>query len=166
MHVFATMNSVLKLIQEGQALSTRELGQVLGMDSAAVERELDELKAQNILLGWRPVLNPDFAAENRVRAVIEVKISPEREGGFDRLAARIARFEQVESVYLMSGGYDLLVFVTADNLRKVAAFVYERLATIEGVVSTATHFMLRAYKEQGFLLGVDFKDPDKPAISP
>ena len=84
--------------------------------------------------------------------MIEVRITPERGGGFNRLAERISRFDEVESCYLMSGGYDLLVFVSGRVLQKVAAFVSEKLSTIEGVLSTSTHFMLRCYKEQGFLL--------------
>lgn len=164
--LFCFMNKVLKLILDGESLDTAQMATVLGLSVEAVEQELNELKARNILLGWRPVLNPDHDADAYVRAVIEVKVSPEREGGFDRLAERISRFEQVESCYLMSGGYDLLVFVRAPNLRQVAAFVYERLATIEGVVSTATHFMLRAYKEQGFHLTTPNTNPDKPAVSP
>ena len=87
-----------------------------------------------------------------VRAVIEVKVTPERGGGFNRFAERIARFDEVESCYLMSGSYDLLVFVKGASLQKVASFVSEKLSSIEGVLSTSTHFMLRCYKEQGFLL--------------
>jgi len=98
--------------------------------------------------------------------VIEVKISPEREGGFDRLSLRISRFDEVESCYLMSGGYDLLVIVAGKNLRSVATFVSERLATIDGVLSTATHFLLRAYKEQRHLLVEESSASDKPAVSP
>ena len=101
-----------------------------------------------------------------MRAVIEVKISPEREGGFDRLASRIARFDAVESSYLMSGSYDLLVFAVGNDLREVASFVSERLASVDGVLSTATHFMLRAYKEQGHLLLSPADGEDKPAVSP
>jgi len=82
----------------------------------------------------------------------KVKITPERGGGFNRLAERIARFDEVESCYLMSGGYDLLVFARGGSLQKVASFVSEKLSTVEGVISTSTHFMLRCYKEQGFLL--------------
>ena len=87
-----------------------------------------------------------------VRAVIEVKVTPERGGGFNRFAERIARFDEVESCYLMSGAYDLLVFVKGPSLQKVASFVSEKLSSIEGVLSTSTHFMLRCYKEQGYLL--------------
>src|ERR1700690_3395160 len=97
------MNPVVKLMLEGEALSTAQMAEVLRLDVAAVEKELAGLKSQGILLGWRPVLNPDYLSENQVFAVIEVKISPEREGGFDRLATRIAKFEQVRSCYLMSG---------------------------------------------------------------
>lgn len=160
------MDSVLKLILSGESLSTEQMAQVLGVETAAIEAELAQLQAKNILLGWRPVVNPDYESEQSVRAVIEVKIRPEREGGFDKLAERISRFDRVESCYLMSGGYDLLVFVRADNLKRVASFVYEKLATIEGVISTATHFILRPYKEQGFKLEARSGEEAKPAVSP
>jgi DNA-binding Lrp family transcriptional regulator len=159
------MSPVLKLILDGESLSTAQMAEVLRLDVAAVEKQLEDLKAGGVILGWRPVLNPEFLAENHVQAVIEVKISPEREGGFDRLANRIAKFEQVRSCYLMSGAYDLLVVISAANLREVAAFVFERLATLHGVVSTATHFMLRAYKEQGYFLAKENISTDKPAVS-
>ncbi len=160
------MNKLLKLLLEGENLSTGQMSEILGMDTAEVETELDKLKAQNILLGWRPVLHPNVAADDQVRALIEVKISPEREGGFDRMGERISRFDEVETCYLMSGGYDLHCVVKGANLHDVAAFVSEKLATIGGVLSTVTHFLLRAYKEQGYYLGGERDDPDKPAISP
>jgi len=160
------MSSVLQLLLEGERLDTAQMAQVLGLSKSEIEAEIARLEAEEILLGWRPVLNPERAQENIVRAVIEVKISPERDGGFDRLAARIARFDAVESCYLMSGSYDLLVFATGDDLREVATFVSERLASVEGVLSTATHFMLRAYKEQGHLLLSPNEASDKPAVSP
>lgn len=160
------MNPLLNLILEGESLNTEQMSQILGMTSAEVEQELRRLSEEKILLGWRPIINPDHDPEGHVRAVIEVRISPEREGGFDHIAERIAKFDQVESCYLMSGGYDLLVVVAEPNLRRVAAFVFERLATINGVVSTSTHFLLRAYKEQGFLVAVELNPPDKPMVSP
>ena len=148
------MNPVLKLLSEGAAVSTDQMAQVLGLAAAEVERQLEQLKRERILLGWRPVLDLSAQSEgaSAVRAVIEVKITPERGGGFNRLAERISRFDEVESAYLMSGGYDLLVFVRGSSLQKVAGFVSEKLSTIEGVLSTSTHFMLRCYKEQGFLV--------------
>ena len=160
------MSSVLQLLLEGECLETHQMAELLGMDEAEVESELTRLRDEKILLGWRPVFNPAKVEDDLVRAVIEVKISPEREGGFDRLALRISRFDEVESSYLMSGGYDLLVIVAGKNLRSVATFVSERLATIEGVLSTSTHFLLRAYKEQRHLLVEEAVASDKPAVSP
>ena len=148
------MNPVLKLLLEGGSLTTAQIAQVAGLSVADVEQHLEQLKKDKILLGWRPVLDlsREAAAATAVRAVIEVKVTPERGGGFNRFAERIARFDEVESCYLMSGGYDLLVFVKGPSLQKVAAFVSEKLSSVEGVLSTSTHFMLRCYKEQGFLL--------------
>lgn len=160
------MSSVLQLILEGERLDTAQMAQVLNLSEAEVAAELQRLQAEKILLGWRPVLNPERAQEDIVRAVIEVRISPERDGGFDRLAARISQFDAVESCYLMSGSYDLLIFAIGKDLREVASFVSERLASVEGVLSTATHFMLRAYKEQGHLLLSPTESGDKPAVSP
>ncbi len=146
------MNPVLKLLMENNRLSPAQMAQVLGLPETEVDRQLAELKAQGIFLGWRPILNLAKEETGVVRAVIEVKIRPERGGGFNRLAERIARFDEVDSCYLNSGGYDLLVFVSGTSLQKVAAFVSERLSTIDGVLSTATHFMLRTYKENGVLM--------------
>lgn len=160
------MNQVLQLLVEGESLTTRQIAEVLNYTEEKVEAELQALKDQSILLGWRPVLNPSKEIDDLVRAVIEVKIKPEREGGFDKLADRISRFEEVESCYLMSGGYDLLVVVKGRNLHSVAGFISERLATIDGVLSTATHFLLRAYKEQGYLLRGDPDAAERPKVSP
>ncbi len=150
----APMNPVLKLLLDGVSLTNAQMAQVAGLTEAEVQQHLEQLQKDKIFLGWRPVLDlsREAAAAAAVRAVIEVKVTPERGGGFNRFAERIARFDEVESCYLMSGGYDLLVFVKGPSLQKVASFVSEKLSTIEGVVSTSTHFMLRSYKEQGFLL--------------
>jgi DNA-binding Lrp family transcriptional regulator len=162
----AVMNPVLKLLVEGGGLTTAQMAQVLNMPEAEVNRQLDQLKQDRLLLGWRPVLNLSDEESGAVRAVIEVRITPERGGGFNRHAERISRFEEVESCYLMSGGYDLLVIVSGSSLQKVAAFVSEKLSTVEGVISTATHFMLRAYKEQGFLLDVKSEENNRLKVAP
>ena len=125
------MSNLLSLLVETADPRPEYLAKVLGVKQDEVERELAELRDSKTILGWMPILNPEKSASEEVRAVIEVKISPEREGGFDRMALRISRFEEVESCYLMSGGYDLLVFVTGKTLNEVAAFISERLATIE-----------------------------------
>ena len=160
------MKPIVKLLLEGHGLNTAQMAQLLQMSEADVERQLAELKQQGVLLGFRPVLNLANEETGVVRAVIEVRITPERGGGFNRLAERISRFDEVESCYLMSGGYDLLVFVNGASLQRVAAFVSEKLSTIEGVLSTATHFMLRAYKEHGFLLGGKAEENERLKVSP
>ena len=148
----AFMNPVLKLLLEGSQLTPAQIAQVAGLTDAEVNQHLEQLKKDKIFLGWRPVLDLSHeAAAAAVRAVIEVRITPERGGGFNRLAERIGRFDEVESCYLMSGGYDLLLFIKGSTLQKVASFVSEKLSTIEGVLSTSTHFMLRCYKDQGYL---------------
>jgi DNA-binding Lrp family transcriptional regulator len=148
------MNPVLKLLIEGGSLTTSQMAQVGGISEAEVQQHLEQLKKDKIFLGWRPVLDlsREAAAAAAVRAVIEVKVTPERGGGFNRLAERLARFDEVESCYLMSGGYDLHVLVGGSSLQKVAGFVSEKLSTLEGVLSTSTHFLLRSYKEGGFLI--------------
>src|SRR5580698_7491464 len=160
------MNPVLKLLLEGSRLDAAQMAQLLNISEAEINKQLAELKAQGILLGWSPVLNLADEEAGLVCAVIEVRITPERGGGFNRLAERISRFDEVESCYLMSGGYDLLVFVNGASLQRVAAFVSEKLSTIEGVLSTATHFMLRSYKEHGFLLDVKAEENDRLKVSP
>ena len=128
------------------------MAQVVGLTEAEVDDHLEQLKKEKVFLGWRPVLDLSRESSAAVRAVIEVKITPERGGGFNRLADRLSRFAEVESCYLMSGSYDLLIFVTGPSLQKVAGFVSEKLSTLEGVLSTSTHFMLRSYKEGGYLI--------------
>jgi DNA-binding Lrp family transcriptional regulator len=160
------MNPVLKLLLEGASLDSAQMAQVLNLSEAEVKQQLADLKAQHVLLGWSPVLNLSDEEAGLVRAVIEVRITPERGGGFNRLAGRISRFDEVESCYLMSGGYDLLVFVNGTSLQRVAAFVSEKLSTIEGVLSTATHFMLRSYKEHGFLLEGKKEESDRLTVAP
>ena len=115
------MNPVLKLLIEGGYLTTAQMAQVAGMPEAEINKHLEQLKRDRIFLGWRPVLDLSRAeSAAAVRAVIEVKITPERGGGFNRLAERLSRFDEVESCYLMSGAYDLLIFVNGPSLQKVA----------------------------------------------
>jgi DNA-binding Lrp family transcriptional regulator len=160
------MNPVLKLLIEGGHLTTAQMAQVAGIPEAAVSAHLDELKKEGVFLGWRPVLDLSKESAAAVRAVIEVRMTPERGGGFNRLAERLSKFDEVESCYLMSGAYDLLIFVNGASLQKVAAFVSEKLSTLEGVISTSTHFMLRSYKEGSFLIGIPAGEADRLKVSP
>jgi DNA-binding Lrp family transcriptional regulator len=160
------MNPVLKLLIEGEHLSAAQMALVAGLTEAEINAHLEQLKKDKIFLGWRPVLDLSKEASAAVRAVIEVKITPERGGGFNRLAERLSRFEEVESCFLMSGSYDLLIFITGPSLQKVASFVSEKLSTLEGVLSTSTHFMLRSYKEGGFLIEAPVETSGRLKVSP
>lgn len=159
------MSDLLKILQETANPDSSKLAKILGLAVEDVENQLNELKENGSLLGWVPLLHRSKTSSDSVRAVIEVKISPEREGGFDRLAHRISKFDEVEACHLMSGAYDLMVIVQGKNLNAVASFVSERLSTIEGVLSTATHFLLRSYKEHGHLLAKDEDINEKPPVS-
>ena len=146
------MDPLLKLLEEHALRSPDDLSKMLDLAPAEVKRRIKQYEDDKVILGYKAVINDDKIDSNLVKAVIEVRIQPEREGGFDRIAKRIGRFDEVTSLFLMSGGYDLLIFVEGRSLREVAQFVAEKLATLEGVNSTATHFMLRTYKEQGVLM--------------
>ena len=159
------MDPLLKLLQENAAAKPGQFAKMLNLPEAEIANKIKQFEADRVILGYRAILNDEKLGNDTVRAVIEVKITPERGGGFDRLADRIAKYAEVRSCYLMSGGYDLLVVVEGDNLREVARFVSEKLATIQGVISTATHFMLKVYKDHGILVSEDGKD-ERLAVSP
>ena len=159
------MDPLLKLLHENAALKPAQLAVMLNATEADVAARIRAYEASETILGYRAVLNEEKLDRDIVRAVIEVKITPERGGGFDRLAERIAKYTEVESCYLMSGGYDLMVVEKGTNLREVATFVSEKLATIHGVVSTATHFMLKAYKQQDILMKREVNE-ERLAVTP
>lgn len=159
------MDPLLKLLQDNAAFQPAQLAAMLGMSEADITKKIKAYENEDVILGYRAVLNEEKLGRDIVRAVIEVKITPERGGGFDRLAERIAKYTEVHSCHLMSGGYDLIVVVEGTNLREVASFVSEKLATIQGVISTATHFMLKAYKEQGILVKRELNE-ERLAVSP
>lgn len=159
------MDPLLKLLLENASLQPAQLAAMLNLPEATVAARISEHERDHVILGYRTIINEEKLGMELVRAVIEVKITPEREGGFDRLAGRIAKYDEVKSCYLMSGGYDLLVIVEGDSLREVARFVAEKLATLQGVLSTATHFMLKPYKEQGVLMTRE-QNGERLAVSP
>jgi DNA-binding Lrp family transcriptional regulator len=159
------MDPLLKLLRENAAITPAQLSKMLDQPETEVAAKIKAYEKDQVILGYRTVLNEEKLGVDLVRAVIEVKITPERGGGFDRLAERIAKYSEVDSCYLMSGGYDLLVVVEGSSLREVATFVSEKLATIQGVISTATHFMLKPYKEQGLLMAREHND-ERLAVTP
>ncbi len=145
------MDSLLKILRKEANTSPADLARQLQLTEEEVMVKISKLEKDGTILGYHAVINRDHYEPHAVTAVIEVKVSPEREGGFDRIANRIARFEEVESVYLMSGGYDLLVIVEGSSLRDVASFVAHKLSALEAIQSCATRFRLKTYKEHGML---------------
>jgi DNA-binding Lrp family transcriptional regulator len=159
------MEALLDLLRKNARESTTNLARMLNITPAAVQEKIAEYERQGQIRGYHAVINEDLAGHSDVRAVIELRIRPERIGGFDRLAQRIGQFPQVESLFLMSGGYDLMLFVRGRNLQEVASFVSSELAALDGVLGTATHFMLKSYKDQGTLLETTQHD-DRLQVSP
>lgn len=156
------MDALLELLEKNARLTTAEMAVRLGKPADEIEAMVAKLENNGAILGYHTVIDRDKTEDDRVSALIEVKLTPERDGGFDRLAKRIAKFGQVSSCYLMSGGYDLAVIVEGNDLKEVAQFVSEKLSTLDGVVSTATHFQLKVYKQSGFLAADNHEDERLP----
>jgi DNA-binding Lrp family transcriptional regulator len=159
------MDPLLQILKERGRLPTAELAKLTGKSECEVAKAGRRFESDRVILGYQAILDSDKTGHGGVRAVIEVKITPERDGGFDRIAARVARYPEVVSCQLMSGGYDLLIVVEGSDLKRVAGFVAEKLSTIQGVISTATHFQLKTYKEAGVLFLQDDK-AERLSISP
>lgn len=159
------MEPLLKLLEENALTSPEVLAKRLNRTVDQVVQQIKKLEDEKIILAYKAIIDDEKANRQIVQAVIEVRITPERDGGFNRLAARISKYPEVTSCFLMSGGYDLLVFVEGESLKQVATFVSEKLSTIHGVLSTATHFMLKAYKEQNVLLAGEDHD-ERLKVSP
>lgn len=158
-------NEVLDLLRTAARTPVAEIARRLGADEAAVEKEIKDLEASKTILGYQAVIDPEKLDEETCIGIIEVKVNPERELGYDHIAEQIYRFPEVKLCYLLSGAYDLLVFVEAPTLKSVALFVTEKLATIDNVSSTSTHFILKKYKEFGVSMGGDEK-VDRLVVSP
>ena len=159
------MDELLKIL-EGNALESRAtIAKMLNLPAAEVDKRIADYEKRGVIRGYQTILNEDQLDLDKVTAVIEVKVTPQREGGFDTIAERISKYPEVRTAYLMSGSYDLLLFVEGRNLREVAAFVSERLSSLDGVVSTSTHFMLKTYKRLGVLMHSDSKD-ERLTVSP
>ena len=139
---------ILKLLETDCRNTPEQIAAMLGASEAAVSAAIAELEADKTILGYKGMVDWDKTGEEIVTALIEVKVTPQRGDGFDRIAERIYQFEEVESMYLMSGAYDFTVIISGRTLKEVANFVSARLSTIDGVIGTATHFILRKYKEK------------------
>lgn len=148
------MNDLLKLLENDARLSPESLALMLDKEVGDIKTMIEDYENSGVILGYQTIIDWDKTdVEETVSAIIEIKITPQREHGYDRVAQKIYNYPEVESVYLMSGGYDLSVSIKGKTMREVALFVAERLAPIDGVLSTATHFVLRKYKDNGVVYG-------------
>lgn len=146
------MNRLLALLSESTNFSTAQLAMMLNEPEDYIKAQIREYEKSGIIVGYKALVNWEKVQDAGVTALIELKVTPKRETGFDEIAQRITEFEQVESVYLMAGAYDLAVYVRGETIQDVATFVSRKLSAMEGIISTATHFLLKRYKEGGILL--------------
>ena len=142
------MTKLLKLLEEDCTLTHAQLAAMAGMTEEEVARAVKKFEEDKVILGYKAIVDWNSTDREDVTALIEVKVTPQREEGFDRVAERIYQYDEVESVYLMSGAFDLTVIISGRTLKEVAQFVGERLSTLEDVTGTATHFILHKYKEK------------------
>ena len=156
---------ILEILGEDCRIPLEQIATMLGRDMTEVAQHIDELEKDQVILSYQPIINWDRAERHRVEAMIEVKVTPQRDFGFDAIAKRIYRFSEVKSLYLMSGGYDLLVQVEAPTLKELAQFVSERLSPLETVTGTATSFVLKRYKQDGVVFE-DGADDGRLVVSP
>ena len=145
------MNELLKLLENDARLTPEQLSIMLNRDIEAVKAELRELENNGTILGYKAIVDWEKTEQESVTAMIDVKLTPQRDRGFDRVAEKIYNYPEVKSVYLMSGAYDLSVLIEGKTMKEVALFVSQKLSTIEAVNSTATHFVLHKYKDKGVL---------------
>lgn len=156
---------VLDLLREDCRLPLEKLAVMLGVSTEEVAETIDRLERRRVILHYAPTINWDLTDRERVEAMIQVSVTPQRDMGFDAVARRIYRFEEVKSVYLMSGGYDLLVLVEAKSLKELALFVSSKLSTLEMVTGTQTSFVLKRYKEEGVIFDGSQSD-NRLVVSP
>lgn len=143
---------ILELLEKNAKLSIKEIAEELDIKEKEALRLVGELEADKVICGYSAIINWDKITEEKCNALIEVKVTPQRGTGFDRIADRISRFDEVDSIYLISGGYDFMVIINGKSMKEVSSFVFNKLATIDYVQSTATHFVLKKYKDHGVLL--------------
>jgi DNA-binding Lrp family transcriptional regulator len=147
------MNELLKLLENDARLSPEALALMLDKETGDIKKMIEDYEREGVIVGYHTMIDWDKTDREYVTAMIELKTSPQRDHGYDAIAQKIYNYPEVETLYLMSGGFDLAVFIKGRTMREVAFFVAEKLATLEDVVSTATHFVLRKYKDNNVVYG-------------
>lgn len=146
------MEQLIRLLKSNARLSVKELATILGKNEEEIKSQIEALEADGVIKGYTAIVDEELANKDSIAAYIELSVTPKAQVGYDEIARHIADYPEVESISLMSGGYDLGVTLRCKNIKEVSMFVAQRLATIDGVVSTSTHFFLQKYKENGILL--------------
>lgn len=159
------MDQLIKLLKNNARITNSELAVLLDKSEEQVAADIAKLEKDGVIKGYSAIVDESAYDANSVFALIELKVTPQSQSGFDEIANQIASYEQVESVRLMSGAYDIIVAVNGANIRDISQFVSQRLATIDAVQSTATHFVLKVYKDNGIMISTDDKD-ERGLISP
>ncbi|GMV66958.1 MAG: Lrp/AsnC family transcriptional regulator [Candidatus Omnitrophica bacterium] len=144
---------ILELLEQNARLADERIADLLGVGPSEIHAAIKRMEDEKVILGYRAVTDPAKTSDGKVTCMIEVRVTPQRGVGFDKIAERIYRFPEVRSLYLVSGAYDLLVVVEGHSIQDVSYFVFEKLATLEHIQSTSTHFMLKKYKDNGIILG-------------
>ncbi|WP_312692998.1 Lrp/AsnC family transcriptional regulator [Caproiciproducens sp.] len=158
------MDRLLNLLDENARLTTEQLAVMLNKTADEVANAIAEYEKQGVIRGYKALINWEKIDENKASALIELRVSPKRDRGFDEIANRIMQFDEVESVYLMSGGYDLAVKVHGKSMQEIAMFVMRRLSTLDSVLSTATHFILTRYKDGGVILNSEDDKDERRSV--
>lgn len=156
---------ILELLEQNARMPDERIATLLGVERQAVSDAIRKLEDEKVILGYRTVTDPEKTSGDLVTCMIEVKVNPQRGVGFDRIAERIYRYPEVKSLYLMSGAYDLLVVIEGKTIRDISYFVFEKLATLDHIQSTATHFMLKKYKDNGITIGRE-EESERLPVSP
>ena len=153
------MEEILNILDKEKGnVSRAKIAQMLGMEEKEVADKIEKMEKENVIVGYKTIVNWDKTDNDVVVALIELRITPQRGEGFDKVAERIYKYPQVKSLYLMSGAYDLAVTIEGKSMKEVALFVAQKLAPMDSIISTATHFVLKKYKEEGIVFEDDEKD--------
>ena len=149
---------ILNYIEKNSRVDLKELAILLGMEEADVANELAAMESEGVICGYHTIIDWDKVTEERVNGLIEVRVTPQRGKGFDEIAERIYKYPEVTACYLMSGGYDLLISIEGKTLKEISIFVSQKLSTLESILSTTTHFILKKYKDHGTIMNQNKED--------
>lgn len=158
-------NEILKLLETDSKLTVKDIAAMIGADEAAVAADIKAMEEGKVICGYHTMIDWDKVAEEKVTALIEVKVTPQRGQGFDRIAERIYNYEEVNAVYLMAGSFDFTVIIQGKTMKEVSRFVFDKLAVMDTVLSTQTHFVLKKYKDHGIIFDA-VKQDERLAIIP